>query len=159
MTWKKNIKVAGVFFILIIWIDQGMAAAPSESDKSIKWYSYNEGMRLGKQEGKKIFITFHANWCGYCKKMDQITFSNKDVIDYISNNYIAVKVNSDQEKQLAANYQVSGLPTHWFLDASGENITKLPGYMTPEQFLPILKYIQTDSYKTIKFDEFVKNSK
>ena len=90
--------------------------------------------------------------------MDQTTFNDPSVIDYLAANYITIKINSDKEKQLAATYRVSGLPTHWFLDSAGGAISSLPGYLGPEQFLPILKYIQTESYKTMKFDEYLKNN-
>ena len=142
----------------LIGLTTGASFSSQKGDAQIKWYSFKEGVNLGKSQGKKIFVTFYADWCGYCKKMDQTTFNNPTVVDYINTNYVTVKVNSDQEKQLAKEYRVSGLPTHFFLEPSGTPITSLPGFLTPEQFLPILKYISTDSYKTIKFDDFMKNN-
>ncbi len=156
MARYRRMTLVGTLLLLALLTGPGLAF--SDNGKKITWHTYDEGVSLGKKEGKKIFMTFYANWCGYCKKMDQTTFSDPSVIDYLAANYITIKINSDQEKKLAATYRVSGLPTHWFLDSAGGAISSLPGYLGPEQFLPILKYIQTESYKTVKFDEYIKNN-
>ena len=44
-----------------------------------------------------------------------------------------------------------------FFDKKGEPITVIPGYIPPETFLPILKYIKQEWYlKKISFKEFLK---
>ena len=121
----------------------------------IKWYGYDEGMALGKKEGKKILLHFYADWCHYCKKMDSETFSKRDVADYMNRNFIPIRLNSDTETRLAQEYRVSGLPTTWFMDKDGERIQSLPGYLPREMFLAFLKYIHTDSYKTMSFQIFM----
>lgn len=158
MTSHKHISIAAALFFLILFAFATTGLSLPDKAKSITWRAYDEGISQGKKEGKKVFLTFYANWCGYCKKMDQTTFSDQSVIDYLTNNYITVKINTEKEQKLAATYRVQGLPTHMFLDSSGEVISGLPGYVPPDQFLPILKYIQTESYKTVKFDEYMKNN-
>ena len=40
-----------------------------------EWYSFNEGIALAKKENKHIVLDFYTDWCGWCKVMDQKTFS------------------------------------------------------------------------------------
>lgn len=112
------------------------------SDK-IDWHSYNEGLAMAKTSDKKVFLHFWTSWCGYCTKMTTETFSDSAVTDYLNENYISIKINTDKEKALAAKYKVKGLPTSWFLTDKGEPITSLGGYLPPDKLLPILKYIAT----------------
>jgi thioredoxin-related protein len=49
---------------------------------------------------------------------------------------------------------VRGLPTNCFMDAKGESISSIPGYLPTDKFIKILKFIQTDSYKTMSFSQF-----
>lgn len=155
-------------FAALIWI--AMPACSSGSDTpdaptktpqtqtknaTITWYGYDEGMAMGKQSGKKILLHFYADWCTYCKKMNREVFSKGDSADYINQNFVPIRVNSDKEKQLAASYRVRGLPTTWFLDQNGERIMSLPGYIPKKMFMVYLKFIQTESYRNMSFSAFM----
>jgi len=123
----------------------------------IKWYGYEEGIARGKKEKKKIYINFYADWCHYCKVMEKETFRNNSVVGYLNDNFVAIRINSDKNKKLAQNYQVTGLPSNWFLSESGDNIGNQPGYLPPDMMLPLLKYVHTDSYKKMNFSKFREN--
>jgi thioredoxin-related protein len=133
------------------------AASTGTSTKTsgVSWIGYDEGMALGKTDGKKILINFYADWCGYCKKMNREIFSKGETADYINRNFIPVRINTDAEAQLAEAYRVSGLPTTWFLDKNGEGILNIPGYLPKEMFMSYMKFVQTDSYQSMSFREYM----
>jgi thioredoxin-related protein len=137
--------------ILVMWIAPGIVWA---SD-GVRWYNYEEGKALMQSEGKKGFLSFYADWCKYCKVMDAETFGNAAVVAYLNRNFIAMKVNSDQETKRAADYGVRGLPSTWFLTAQGQRISNRPGLIPPKDMLNILKFIHTDSYEQMSFDDFL----
>ena len=91
----------------------------------------------------------------YCDKMDGETFADKNVARYLGEHYIAIRVDADREEKLAREYSVEGLPVNWFIDEKGEKIAYLPGYIPPEMFLPILKFIVTDAYKEMTLEEYM----
>jgi len=150
-----------IFFCLSVWIPNGCSSADKAASNSgpIKWYAYDEGTARAKEEKKYVFLNFYANWCGYCKKMDRETFRNNSVADYLNEHFIPVKVNSDKQPKIARAYYVQGLPSFWFLDREGDKLTNLAGYQSSEALLPLLRFIHTDSYKKMKFSDFVKNTK
>lgn len=121
----------------------------------VSWVGYDEGMALGKKDGGKILLHFYADWCHYCKKMNNEIFSQEDAADFINRNFIPVRVNSDKEQQLAEAYRVTGLPTTLFMDKNGEVILSIPGYLPKEMFMSYMKFIQTDSYQSMSFREFM----
>ena len=149
---KKHLAWIGLLFAGMVWLSVGAYSADAAS---IGWKGYDKGLALAKKEGKKVMLHFWAEWCGYCKKMEKETFQEKEVIAYLNDYYIPIKVNSDIEQQLAANYFVRGLPTTWFLTKKGEKISNLPGYVPADMFLPILKFVHTDSYEKMSFKEFL----
>ncbi len=120
----------------------------------IRWLDYDKGISRGKSEDKKVFLNFYADWCRYCTMMDQKTFQDKEVIAYLNQNFIPVRVDSDKNRKVSREYNVQGLPVSWFISEDGENIGSQPGYIPPEMMLPLLKYIETDSYKTMNFQKF-----
>ena len=87
--------------------------------------------------------------------MEKESLSKKEVAEILNEKYISIRINSDAEQRLAAQYFVRGLPTIWFLSETGEKITNLPGYVAPNHFIPILSYIHSDSYKKMTFKEFL----
>lgn len=121
---------------------------------SIQWLPYDEGISRGKSQDKKVFLNFYADWCRYCKMMDQNTFRDKKVVSYLNENFVPVRVDSDKDLKVSREYNVQGLPVSWFISEDGENIGAQPGYIPPDMMLPLLKYIETDSYKSMNFERF-----
>ena len=130
----------------------------SGSHTGIDWKDYTPGMALAREKGKSIFLYFHAPWCTYCTKLKLTTFKDEKVLAYLKENFISIGVDTDQNRPLATEWNVTGLPTLWFLESSGKKINNMPGYVTADQLLQILKYIHTKSYTTMAFHDFVKQN-
>jgi thioredoxin-related protein len=62
-------------------------------NQKVNWLSFEELEQGLLREPKKVLIYFNADWCVYCKKMDQSTFSDNEVNSILENNYYAVKFN------------------------------------------------------------------
>ena len=142
-----------VLFALVIVAAGGLEAQGAE----LPWSSYNQGMEQAKNLKKPIYIDFYADWCQYCQQMESVTFQNKKVADYLKANFVLIKVDADRAKDLADSYYVRGLPMGWFVSAEGERIAPLPGYVDPDTFLTILKFVNTKSYDKMTYQEFVEH--
>lgn len=170
---KENILVIGIICIAVagIIIYSTSESTISESEKTdiksqtesqkteinsdIDWKGYLQGLEVAKDAKKPVFLYFHAEWCTYCKKLKQTTFKNSAVLEYLKNNFISIKVDTDKKRELAKQWNVKGLPTLWFLESDNSKISSIPGYVDEKHFLSILKYIHTKSYDEMSFPEFV----
>jgi len=117
----------------------------------IKWYSFEEVVKLTEENPKMILIDVYTDWCGWCKKMDKETFTDKAVVDYVNANFYAVKLNAEEknkkfsfrgqeysEETMARTMRVSSYPNFVIMDATMENITQLPGYREADDFVAAL---------------------
>jgi len=131
-------------------LDEGLSSA------TIDWQNYEQGLAKAKATGKHIFLYFHADWCTYCVKLKKTTFKNKTVLTYLKDNFISISVDTDKNTELSTQWRVKGLPTLWFLKPDHSKISSIPGYVDKKLFLHILKYIHTQSYDKLSFNEFLK---
>ena len=147
-------------FILSLVAFNSSPTEVAASDTEIKWYTLEEAIQANQKSEKKFFIDIYTDWCGWCKVMDQKTFTNPEVIKYMNENFYAVKFNAEQQEPLTfkgKKYEfipggkrgIHGLaytllnrsasyPSFVILDANLNRQNIIKGYKAPEPFLTIL---------------------
>jgi len=127
-------------------------------NSAIHWYTIEEALAANEEEPKKIFIDMYTDWCGWCRVMDQKTFTNQDVITKLNTDYYPVKFNAEQEAPVtfkgydykfipSGRKGIHGLaytlldqqpsyPSFVVLDKNLDRLNIIKGYLTPERFLP-----------------------
>ena len=58
-----------------------MLGIAQDNAQKIKWMTFEEAVKLNETTPKKIFIDVYTDWCGWCKRMDQTTFRNEEVVN------------------------------------------------------------------------------
>lgn len=97
-----------------------------------------ETARMQDTANRPMVVSFGAPWCGWCRKMEVDTFDSPEV-KAVAEKYVWVKVDVDEQKELAARYQVEGLPRTIVLDVKGRMIGSADGYMGPARFVKFLE--------------------
>lgn len=155
--------------LLFVFILAGLSQVTAQN--KINWMSMNEALAAQKESPKKIIMDVYTKWCGPCKLLDRNTFSNKDVIKFINENYYAVKFDAEGTEEITyqdftytnPNYQegrkgrnathffadalnIAGYPSMAFFKEDGIIIQAITGYKTPQELEIFLKMIANDDY-------------
>jgi thioredoxin-related protein len=161
MAKEFSMKRVMMLTLLLIW-----AAGPGIAG----WLDFNKGIALSGKEGKPMLVDFYTDWCHWCKVMDEKTFSQRDVKDYLEKYFVTVRIQAE-DRQASVSYKnktysnidftraagITGFPSIAFFDRQGNPVTVIPGYIPPETFLSILKYIKQECYKQkMSLQEFLK---
>lgn len=168
----KTIMTTGAFAVLVILIYSFTlvdTVTTVHETAEMKWYSWEEAVEANKKEKRKIFVDVYTDWCGWCKRMDKSTFSDKEVIDYVNKNFYAVKLDAEQKEDISFQghtfkwqaggrrgvHQLAGsllegkmsYPSVVYLTGDFERISISPGYKDAKQFLKELTWVADEEYK------------
>jgi thioredoxin-related protein len=132
------------------------------------------------KEGKRFLIAWELKGCPYCKETHFVNFAQPRIADYIKSNFEVLQLNiigsrkvtdfdgaEMSEKELAAKYGVRFTPTLQFfgeraaplkaLAPQKREVARLPGYMRPDDFLAMFRYVREKAYESKSFRDFVKS--
>lgn len=113
---------------------------------------------------KNVIVDVYTDWCKWCKVMDNQTFSDPTVIEYLNENYHMVKFNAEQKSKVKFNGQeynyvqkgrrgyneiaaklLGGklsFPSLVVLDTELQSLTVIPGFQSPEKLLQKLNKLE-----------------
>jgi len=101
---------------------------------SIQWiHDYEEGMDNASESERPAMVYFHTEWCTYCEKMENDTFSKERIV-LKSERFTAIQVDGDERQDLVEKYDISGFPTVVFVDPEENELHRAVGYRDANEF-------------------------
>ncbi len=147
---------------------------------TISWMTFEEAMEAVKVEKRKILISVHTEWCGWCKHMDRTTFQDANIVQYINKKFYPVKLDAEQKEEISTpekvyKYQKGEgkergfhelavaltmgrltLPSTVFLDENFRVLQPIPGYKEPQTFEMMMTYYGDDHYRSTPWTVYQK---
>jgi thioredoxin-related protein len=99
--------------------------------------TWEEVVAIAKKEKKPIFVDAFTTWCGPCKWMAKNTFTDANVGTFMSENFIAYKMDMEKGEgiEFAKKNKVQLYPTLLYFDSKGEFIHRTAGALKAEGFI------------------------
>jgi len=135
-----------IFGVVLFLLTIGMVPLFGQSN-GISWVtSFEEAKQESLTSNKPIMMKFFTTRCGYCRAMDNNTFTNAEIIE-AAQELISLKINAEtsEGRSLASRYSVNGFPTIVFVDGSGNVLHRSVGYYPPESFLNEIQQVTDHS--------------
>lgn len=146
--------------------------APPAAAQSVQWRKWNDGLRAASTSARPVLVDVYTDWCTWCKRMDRDVYGRADVREYLNKKFVTIKLNAESNESatydgrgytgrtLASRFEVNGYPTTIFLRPNGEKLVNVPGYLPPERFLLLARYIGDGHMdRGVSWDDYVKQSK
>jgi thioredoxin-related protein len=138
-----------------------------------------EDLEDARKGGKRFVVMWELKGCPYCKETHIVNFAKPEISDYVRANFEVLQLNiigsrivTDfdgtklSEKDMAAKYGVRFTPTFQFfaeraaplkeLPPQKREVARAPGYLRPEDFLAMFRYVREKAYRDKSFRDFVK---
>lgn len=99
------------------------------------------GKAANPAEPKLILVDCYTTWCIPCIEMASYEFPKKVAGDYFNPKFVSVKFDMEkgEGKELAKKYNVTAYPTFLILNTQGQEINRVVGKATADEFIEKVK--------------------
>ena len=138
-----------------------------------------EDLETARSHGKRFAVVWELRGCPYCKETHLVNFAQPRISDYVKTNFEVLQLNiigarkvtdfdgeERSEKNLALKYGVRFTPTFQFfpertdglkaLAPAKREVARLPGYLRPDDFLLLFRFVRDKAYESKSFRDYVK---
>ncbi len=117
-----------------------VSAVASAAD--VAWLSdFSQARQLAVQSGKPILIHFYSTHCPPCKLLDAKAFKTPELIQAFEEHLIAVKINVDEHRELADQYQITRWPTDVYLFPNGSELHRMVSPQDPAVYRQVVERV------------------
>lgn len=136
-------------------------------DGTLNWIDLATAQEISNPEDKLFIVDMYTEWCAWCKRMDERTFSNPEVRAYLDEHFYVVKMDAETKDPLTFKgktyeWQAGGrngintlalemmngrqsYPAMVYLDSDLQKVKYLPGYKRADQFMDELRTIVAEN--------------
>ena len=147
-----------------------------EPTSAIDWHTFTELNAEGHQN-KKVIVFIYADWCKWCKQMNESVFPSQEISQLVNSNYYAIKLNGEKDQQIEFKGKTYNLkkegenvfheiteefnkgniayPSIVILDENLKSIQALKGFRQITEMRNILNYFSENYYKKISWSNYV----
>lgn len=150
MNYKKL-----TLFIIPVIIFSFFSFHQSQNQGGVYWTDIVDLDSVMKKNPKPIYIDVRADWCGMCKKFDNTTLQDDEIIKILNDNFYNVHFDFHDKRSISFNgkmyesagkyhslskyFEATGLPTMIFLDSTFNETLKIQGYYKTHAFKSTLE--------------------
>ncbi len=105
-----------------------------------QWHTnYQEARAESQRLGLPMVVHFSTTWCGPCQQMERETFSSAEVHQKLGSRFIGLKIDAEEEAELAAKFGVNAYPTDVIVAPSGQIMWRHVGYLDRGSYVGQMK--------------------
>lgn len=123
---------------LAIWILITNATSNGKGAErpQVIWQQDYEKARAEAQNlSRPILLYFTAKWCPSCLRVERTVFVDKRVVEFVSEQLVAVRIDVDAAPESVETWKVDHLPTAILVSTEGTAQGKIEGYRPAQNYL------------------------
>ena len=141
--------------------------ATQTNDPSIEWLSFQEAVTAAEVSGRVVLVDVYAPWCPWCARLQSEVYTRTDIREYLNEHFEIARLNIEEAEdmiqfkgfsltsaELASGLGAEATPTTVFLEANGDYITRVPGFVEGDEFVNVLKYIGSGAFRKESYQTY-----
>ena len=69
----------------------------------LKTHTFEEAEKLSKENPKPFVVFIHTSWCNFCKKMENSTFKNPEIITILNADFYFIPLDAESKNNIDFN--------------------------------------------------------
>jgi thioredoxin-related protein len=140
-----------VFLLIgLLFISPGLVARAWKT-------SLQDALAEAQKSNAPVFVDVHAEWCGYCKKLQKEVFPDPLFVK-ASEKYILLSIDGEKVSSFASRYNITSYPTLLVLDKNGAEISRVDGFVNAGRLSELLNTSYAAKDKEAKLNEQLKRN-
>lgn len=128
-----------LFALLVITACSSSENDAETTENIFEWQRFdNVVFEQAESEDKLVLLDIGANWCHWCHVMDEKTYADPTVQEYLSAHFVLAREDQDSRPDLYAAYRNWGWPAIIVFNSDKQEVLKLKGYQEKTKFLELL---------------------
>lgn len=116
-------------------------SAQSSFEGPRRWLTdYAQARAESQRLGLPMVVHFSTTWCGPCIQMERETFSSTQMTQLLGAKFVGLKIDAEEEAELAAGFGVNSYPTDVIVAPNGQIVWRHVGYLGRGAYVGQLKH-------------------
>ena len=126
---------AALPFLSLILAAAATAGAAEPPAGPVHWQTDLKAAHEASVESDKpMVIVFGAEWCGYCRKLESETLSDRALAGSLNTRFIPVHLDFDEHRKVAEVLEVKSIPHVVVLSPEADLLGRVVGYRDRKSF-------------------------
>lgn len=166
-------RLAPFLVILLLGVFPASAQTPAAGGDAalapmLEWPSFPDALAAAKESNRIVMVDVWSRNCGWCRKQQTEVYTQPDLQSYLLGHFELGRLDIDQSadtlsyrgytlssQMLSAGFGATATPTTIFLEPDGTYITRLSGFHAYEDFFGVIRYIGTQAFREMSFEDFL----
>lgn len=129
-----------VYAVVILLLFLGAFVPTTTFAQELAWRAdYNAARKESADKNRPMFLDFVTDNCFWCKKLESTSFREASVATLLNDRFVLLKVDAEQNPQLAQALRIQSYPTLIIAAADGRILTIIEGYVEAPKLLEQLQ--------------------
>ena len=110
--------------------------------QGVQWQTdSSHALQQASTTERLVLMKFTADWCGHCKRMERITFSDPATAEVVQRNFVPLLIDIEKHGDIAKQFRIKGLPCLLIVTPDMTILERITGYHTSKKLIPKLNSV------------------
>jgi YHS domain-containing protein/thioredoxin-related protein len=104
--------------------------------------NYKQAAEEACRRKRPILIKITATWCGPCRQMQQLTFTDERVRRRLRRDFVLLELDADEHPKLVADFRVQAYPTTLVVSPELKVVKRMTGFQSAGDLVSVLEHVR-----------------
>lgn len=141
-------RTGSLMLTLVATVSGTFAAGEAQADGQpevprLAWRrSYKQAAEEARQRRRPILVKITATWCGPCRQMHQLTFTDEGIRRRLRRDFVLLELDADEQAELIADFKVEAYPTTLIVSPDLKIVKRMAGYQSAGDLVKVLEHVR-----------------